>query len=108
VTAPIGYPDRFGALQSSQLESSQKTLGTKATEGKEGAAFAETLQKFVSEVDGTQKTAEAKSTAFAEGRSDDIHGTMVSVQQAEITLHLLANVRNRVLDMYREVMRMGS
>ena len=39
---------------------------------------------------------------------NDIHGTMIAVEQADISLRLLANVRNRAVDLYREVMRMGS
>jgi flagellar hook-basal body complex protein FliE len=33
---------------------------------------------------------------------------MIDVEQADISLRMLANVRNRAMDIYREVMRMGS
>ena len=54
------------------------------------------------------ESAEHKAEEFAVGHHNDIHGTMIATEQAEISLHLLANVRNRVVDLYREVMRMGS
>ena len=46
--------------------------------------------------------------ALASGQSDDIHGTMIADEQADISVRLLANVRNRAIDLYREMMRMGS
>lgn len=73
-----------------------------------GVDFAKELKSFVGEVNDYQKVAELKSENFATGRSNDIHGTMIAVEQAEISLRLLGNVRNRLVEMYREVMRMGS
>ena len=74
----------------------------------DGASFADHLKDFVSGIDQTQKSAEQTAEQFATGHHNDIHGTMIAVEQADIALHLLANVRNRVVDLYREVMRMGS
>jgi flagellar hook-basal body complex protein FliE len=71
-------------------------------------SFTERLRRFASDVDGLQKTADSAATDFAEGRRDDIHGTMLDLQRADISFHLLANIRNRALEAYREIMRMGS
>jgi flagellar hook-basal body complex protein FliE len=71
-------------------------------------SFAEQVQGFVSDVNGLQNRAEAKTTEFANGTSNDIHGTMIAVQQADIALRMVSNVRNRVIEIYREVMRMSS
>ena len=73
-----------------------------------GPTFADHLKGFVSGIDQTEKSAERTGEEFAVGHHNDIHGTMIATEQAEISLHLLANVRNRVVDLYREVMRMGS
>lgn len=71
-------------------------------------SFAEEVKHFVGDVNNLQQTAEAKTTEFATGKSNDIHGTMIAVQQADIALRMVGNVRNRVIEIYREVMRMGS
>lgn len=119
MTAPIGYPEQFGNIlrqQSSlaagnaaptQPMAAEKILGEHKTEAL-GPSFAEQVAQFVGGVDQTQKSAAHKAEEFAVGHQNDIHGTMIAVEQAEISLHLLANVRNRVVDLYREVMRMGS
>ncbi len=78
------------------------------SERAEGSRFADALSEFVNEVDEVQKVAQEQSVAFAEGRSDDIHGTMIALQRADISLRLLGSVRNRALEAYREVMRMGA
>jgi len=72
-----------------------------------GSAFAEQLNELMHTVDTTQKQAATASADFNEGRSDDIHGTMLALSRADVTFRLAASVRNRVLDAYREVMRMG-
>ena len=126
MTAPIGYPEQFGSIlrqqaympkagQAGQAEraapaqptAAETVLGEKSGQVA-GPTFAEQVANFVGGVDQTQKSAEHKAEEFAVGHQNDIHGTMIAVEQAEISLHLLANVRNRVVDLYREVMRMGS
>ncbi|HET8934180.1 MAG TPA: flagellar hook-basal body complex protein FliE [Polyangiales bacterium] len=120
MTMPIGYPEQFGTLlqrEAPELGYAPNKLSVQKpadasvpTETKvlEGPTFADHLAGFVSGIDQTQKSAEYKAEEFAVGHHNDIHGTMIAVEQAEISLHLLANVRNRVVDLYREVMRMGS
>lgn len=72
------------------------------------STFGELLSEFAQDVNSSQVTAETASNDFAEGRSDDIHGTMIKLQEADVKLRLLGNVRNRALEAYREIMRMGS
>ena len=69
--------------------------------------FGDRLADAVRATDAEQKRAEAATTALAEGRSDDLHGTMLSLQRADVSLRLAANVRSRAIEAYREVMRMG-
>ncbi len=71
-------------------------------------SFSDRLQEFVSSVDQNQRQAEHMATEYAAGRNDDIHSTMLTMQQADITLHLFANIRNRVIEAYKEISRMGA
>ena len=72
----------------------------------ERSTFAEALEGLVTEADGAIRTAEAKAADFAEGRSNDIHGTMIAMQEADVRMRLLGNVRNRAIEAYREIMKM--
>ncbi|MEM6961015.1 MAG: flagellar hook-basal body complex protein FliE [Myxococcota bacterium] len=71
-------------------------------------SFVERLREFAEEVNETQMEAEQVSRDFAEGKRNDIHGTMVQMQTADIEFRMLGTVRNRVLEAYREVMKMGA
>ena len=110
MTAPIGYPEKFGVILEQRRELTQTPeLAKKPAAGEPTQpSFGETLTHFVSGIDQMQKTAKHQSEEFAVGKTNDIHNTMIDVEQAEISLRMLANVRNRVVDLYREVMRMGS
>ena len=110
MTAPIGYPEKFGVIldQRRELTSPELTQKPPAPGEPTQPSFGETLTHFVSGIDQMQKTARTQAEEFAVGKTNDIHNTMIDVEQAEISLRMLANVRNRVVDLYREVMRMGS
>jgi flagellar hook-basal body complex protein FliE len=115
MTAPIGYPDKFGAILEQRRELPRTSelakggeLGKATPPGEVGPTFSEQLANFVSGIDQIQKGAQTQAEEFAVGRTNDIHNTMIDVEQADISLRMLANVRNRVVDLYREVMRMGS
>ncbi len=41
------------------------------------------------------------------GESDDLHSMMINAQKAEISLDLVVQLRNKALDAYNEIMRMG-
>ncbi len=71
-------------------------------------SFGERLTELVERVDGLQKAAEQAATEFAEGRSHDIHGTLIALGKADVAFRLLGAVRNRALEAYREIMRMGA
>jgi len=49
---------------------------------------------------------QAAGEAFAAGSTDDIHGTMLALSQADIELKLVGSVRNKVIDAFYELWRM--
>lgn len=74
----------------------------------QASQFGERVEAFMGEVNASQAQADAAASAYANGQSNDIHGTMIAMQKADITLRLATNIRNRVIEAYREVMRMGA
>lgn len=54
-----------------------------------------------------EHTAETKAQALAAGKLDDIHGTMIASKEAEITVHLIGTIRNKLLDAFHELWRIG-
>jgi flagellar hook-basal body complex protein FliE len=42
---------------------------------------------------------------FAAGKSDDIHGTMIASKQADIELHLVTNIRTKIVDAINDLLK---
>jgi flagellar hook-basal body complex protein FliE len=71
-------------------------------------SFTEKLREAVQGVNELPQQGEKVAADYADGKQNDLHGTMVSMAQADISLRMVANVRNRAIEAYREIMRMGS
>jgi flagellar hook-basal body complex protein FliE len=41
------------------------------------------------------------------GETDDLHNLMINVEKAQISLDLVIQLRNKALEAYNEIMRMG-
>ena len=92
------------------LEQAPKTPATPTAEGlaPSGPSFGDRVNEFVQSVNAEQANAESMAAGYANGTNDDLHGTMIAVSKADISLRLATNIRNRVIEAYREVMRMGT
>lgn len=71
-------------------------------------SFSEKLREVVASANELPLKGEQVAQDYADGKQNDLHGTMVSMAQADISLRMVANVRNRAIEAYREIMRMGS
>lgn len=67
--------------------------------------FGDVLYDAVLQVNSRSQHTTQQVRALAAGASDDIHGTMISVQEATIGVRLLGSVRNKLLDAFHEVWR---
>jgi len=97
--ASLGLPREIPFLQNKQtIEAPQ--------DEKRGKSFSDTIKEFVSDVDHIQKNADLQVERFATGDLKDIHEVMIAAQQANLSLQLLVEIRNKVMESYRELMRM--
>lgn len=74
-----------------------------ASEG--GVSFGDLLGKTVMNAGKDDQVASQKVDALAAGVSDDLHGTMISVKEAEISMKLVGSIRNKLLDAFQELWR---
>lgn len=79
----------------------------KRVEETAGSSFASVLQNTVETASARGHDAAAKAEALAAGKSDDLHGTMISMKEAEISMKLVGAVRNKVLDAFHELWRIN-
>ncbi len=70
------------------------------------ANFAETVKGFIDDVNNLQVESKDQIEKLIKGEPVDIHDVMISAQKAKTSFQLLMELRNKGLDLYREVMRM--
>jgi len=72
----------------------------------ENTSFADTVRGFVGEVNNMQIDSRVQTERLIKGEPVDIHDVMITAQKARTSFQLLMELRNKGLDLYREVMRM--
>jgi len=70
------------------------------------ATFGEVLGKYIGEVNDLQGQANKAIEKLVTGKSKNIHETMLAVEKAEIAFKTMNQIRQKVIDAYREVMKM--
>ncbi len=91
-----------------QIHGNMEPLGSalkvKAPTGnKEGASFADSLSEALNEVNQLQLNADKAIEDLVTGKSKNIHETMIALSKAELAFKLTMQVRNKVMEAYKEI-----
>ena len=78
-----------------------------ASSGENDGSFAKTLSGAIDKVNQMKNEADHSIQGLAEGKNVDIHQTMIAMEKASVSFKLLMQTRNKVIDAYKEMMRMG-
>ena len=73
---------------------------------KEPRTFEATLQGFLKDVNHLQADAGKQVEKLLTGEIKDVHDVMIAVEKAGTSFELMMELRNKMIDAYREVMRM--
>lgn len=68
--------------------------------------FAQMLTGIVDEVSNQQKSADRAMEQVHTGDARNLHEAMIAMEQADISIRLMVQVRNKALEAYQEIMRM--
>ena len=69
-------------------------------------SFKEVMSDAFGQVDGLQKRADEIVIDFSKGTVDNLHDVMIAMEKADVGLKLAVEIRNKLLDGYREIMNM--
>lgn len=72
----------------------------------DGDSFGKVLENSIAKVNEYQHDADHAIKELVAGRSKNIHETMLAIERADSSLKLMMQVRNKVLEAYREIIRM--
>lgn len=70
-----------------------------------GAAFKSVLDSAIQSVQGMQQSAATAVGAVLEGKSGELHTSILATQRAELQFQLFLQMRNKLINAYQEVMK---
>lgn len=77
-----------------------------STTGTGGSSFSTALSGAVDNLQQLQGTSDTLAVQAVTGNLDDIHKATLAATRAQVTLELVAGVRNKAVDAFNEIMRM--
>lgn len=90
-------------MRAMSIEAGNKPQATNES----GDDFAAMLKQSIDAVNQTQKTSGALATAFETGQSDvSLAEVMIASQKASVSFQAMLQVRNKLVDAYKDVMSM--
>lgn len=98
---PIQPVESIGQLNPAQQ--------AKPADGAQGPAvpFQSLFEEAVGNVKQTDAALNGEIYKMTTGQSDNLHDVVIASQKASLSVELLVEMRNKVLDAYNEIMRMG-
>ncbi len=95
------YLNKIAELQNN---STQGVLETQ--KGSEVLSFQDLYINAIKEAEALGKISEDYSVKLASGQMENIHEAMIAAQKADVSMQLVLEIRNKILDAYREITRM--
>ncbi len=88
------------------MQSEGMSMPDMSASGEVAKGFGQMLTDSIEKVNEAQLKADSSIKELAAGRTKNIHETMLQIENADASLKLMMQVRNKVLDAYKEIMRM--
>lgn len=82
-------------------ESIKNVENTKETE------FSNVLEKVISDVNESQLVSNEKVDQFIKGEDVAVHDVMIAMNEAQMSMQLLLEVRNKIVEAYQEINRLS-
>lgn len=97
--------NRIQNVANSAISTQNTRLGQANATAKTSTPFSEVVQKAVNGVNEMQVQADQKSADLISGKTDDVHDVSIAMQRSKLSFELMMEIRNKLLDTYKEVSR---
>ena len=94
------------AARTGNVDTLQGAQAAQATQAVQGVSFGDVLNQFVSEVNDKQIASGQAVNDLLSGKDIPLHQAMIAMQEAGVAFQLMVEVRNKLLEGYKELMRM--
>ena len=91
----------IGPLQNNKIDQNLEN-----PEKKNVVNFKETVSNYVNEVNNLQLKAGESIENFATGKVENVHEVMIAMSKAEVSFKFMMETRNKLVDAYKEIMKM--
>ena len=91
-----------------QMRNLDTIIPNTRTENKSGVSFTDTLKQYINEANDLQLKADRDIQRMIAGEEIDAHEVMIAVEKANMSFEMVMEIRNKMLEAYREIMRQGS
>jgi flagellar hook-basal body complex protein FliE len=89
-----------------RLDRIDRTGSQPGAGGATAGQFGSELGKAIGEIDKLQNAADTQATSVAHG-AGNIHEMALALEKADVAMRLAMRVRNKLVETYNEIMRMG-
>ncbi|MBO8167971.1 MAG: flagellar hook-basal body complex protein FliE [Thermoanaerobacteraceae bacterium] len=80
--------------------------GKKTDRKQEGPSFAEQVKNALEVVNDLQVEADRITQQYFAGQVQDLHQVMIAAEKADLALQLTVQIRNKIIEAYKEISRM--
>jgi len=74
--------------------------------GQASTGFGDMLKTMLNKVNETQMAGDQATKSLQSGEAKHLHEVMIAVEEADVSLRMLVQMRNKALTAYEEIMRM--
>lgn len=92
----------IGFLLPNNLETATPVAGKKDAPN---VNFSDILKGALKDVNDAQLEADEAVQSVMKGETKDIHDTMIALQKADVSLKMMLEVRNKIVEAYQEIIR---
>ena len=98
--------DQINAITMPAVSLGGKAAAPHAAVGAPSSGFMNTLQQAIGKANDIQLEAGQATEALMTGQTQNIHQTMVALQEADVSFQLMMQIRNKLVSAYEEIQRM--
>lgn len=95
-------------IPTSSVLSNSSSIGSSGNASTTGGSidFSSILKEKLGEVNDKQVSADDLTTQFIQGKDVDVHQVMLATSEAQMSLDMAVQVRNKIVEAYQELNKM--
>jgi len=106
INAYSSIMDRYSSMVSQVETGGAAKAGGQEPSDQISGSFEGLLSSQIEKLNGVQVQADNMIADFAAGNTDDLHQVMIAAEEASMSMELAVQIRNKIVDAYKELNNM--